>query len=273
MAAPTIQLRPSPTLQPFVTQFWWSEAAACAPGSREHVLPTGQMHLVFRLRGPPLRVFAGEQDTQGQVINDPVVGGARSGFYAKEIGASVVSLGAQLRPGAALLLFGVSAAELAGRHTSLCDLWGAGGRSVLEQISAANSPQQQLAALERLLVARLPPMKCLHPAVAKALATARDSRIDELVRSSQYSHRGFIALFKQATGLAPKRYARVMRFQRLLAALRASPTPTLAELACTTGYSDQAHMTREFLEFAGMTPMQYLQRSPAAPHHVALSHR
>jgi len=270
MAATTIQLRPAAALQPLVKQLWWSESPARAPGSREHVLPTGQMHLVFRLSGPALRVFAGREGLQERVMHDPVLGGARSGFYAKELGAPVVSIGAQLQPGAAQLLFGVSAAELAERHTSLCDLWGTQARSAWEQISEARGPQRQLAMLQALLAARLPAMKGLHPAVAKALAMARGHRIEEMVRASSYSHRGFIAIFRQATGLSPKRYARLMRFQQLLAALHGCPASTLTELALAAGYSDQAHMTREFREFAGVTPAQYRQPLPASPHHVPL---
>ncbi len=270
MVNATINMIPSPQLQPFVRQLWRSEAMDSPPGSREHVLPTGHMHLVFRLSGPALRVFADEQGEQGQVLQGPVIGGARSGFYAKELGSSVISIGAQLRPGAAQRLFGVSAAELAERHTLLCDLWGARAHSVADQMQAASKPAQQLQMLEKLLLAQLRPMKGLHPAVANALSLAHQSKVEEWVRTSQYSHRGFIALFKQATGLSPKRYARLMRFQKLLNHLRSAPDAALAELAFVAGYSDQAHMNREFREFAGVTPMQYRLQMPAASHHVAL---
>lgn len=264
---------PTPALQPFVRQLWWSEATASQPGSREHVLPTGQMHLVFRLAGPMLRIFAGDHDMQGQAMQGPVVGGARSSFYAKELSEPVVSLGVQLRPGAAQLLFGVSAAELAERHTLLSDLWGKRAQSTLDQLCSLHDPQQQLIALEKQLQAQLHPIKAMHPAIAQTLAAPQGCSVQELVRNSQYSHRGFIAVFKQATGLSPKRYARLMRFQQLLACLRAASASTLAELALMAGYSDQAHMTREFRAFSGVTPMQYLQRMPAAAHHVPLGQR
>jgi AraC-like DNA-binding protein len=94
-----------------------------------------------------------------------------------------------------------------------------------------------------------------------------------LVHRSGYSHRRFIAIFEQAIGLSPKRYARLMRFQKLLAAFRTWPGRTLTELALLTGYSDQAHMTREFREFAGVTPMQYRRRLPAWTHHFTPAKR
>lgn len=273
MTATTLQLIPSPVLQPFVQQLWWSETSGSPKGAREYVLPTGQMHLVFRLSGPALRVFKGDHDLQGQVMRDPVVGGVRSSFYIKQLGAPVISIGVQLRPGAAQTMFGVSAAELAGRHTSLRDLWGSRAQVVFDRLATASTPQQQLRVLQSLLAQRLPSVKGLHPAVAQALAAGHDQRVEDLVRDSRYSHRGFISIFRQATGLSPKRYARLMRFQKLLAALRACPEDRLAELALLTGYSDQAHMTREFRDFAGLTPMQYRQQSPLALYHVPLVRR
>jgi AraC-like DNA-binding protein len=60
-----------------------------------------------------------------------------------------------------------------------------------------------------------------------------------------------------------------MRFQTLLAMLRTQPNSTLTDLAFMTGYSDQAHMSREFREFAGITPMQYRLQAPMSQNHVS----
>ncbi len=263
---------PRPALRPFIGQMWASTSAAQAAGTREHVLPTGQMHMVFRLAGPPLRMYADAADTVGRVIAAPVLGGARSSFYIKDISGPVMSVGVQLLPGAAQALFGVSAAELAGGHVVLSDLWGGTADSLLQQLSDASDPGRQLAVLESVLAANLRGAPVLHPAVAQALAAcAHPGRIDTMVRDSRYSHRGFIALFRQATGMSPKRYARLLRFQTVLAALRRKPGGSLAALAHQAGYSDQAHMTREFREFAGITPSDYRQLAPAAANHVALA--
>jgi len=262
-----LSIAPGAALSPFIHKLWVSASRAQPPGAREHVLPTGQMHLVFRLSGPPLRI-----DGDGSAIKGPVVGGARAGYYVKEVGAPVLSVGAQLLPGASQALFGVSAAELAGRHTLLADLWGAHADSVLQQLSEHTDPCAQLVLLEALLAARLPRVHGLHPGVAQVLGNvAHQWRVEDMVRASQYSHRAFIALFRQATGLSPKRYARLMRFQQLLAALRRAPAASLSELALAGGYSDQAHMQREFREFAGVTPMQYRVLAPDAAHHVAIA--
>ncbi|HKX26175.1 MAG TPA: DUF6597 domain-containing transcriptional factor, partial [Blastocatellia bacterium] len=163
---------PQPALRPFVKTLWVSDQTGLQRSpqfDREHVLPTGEMHLVFRLSDPPLRLFENAEDTRGRVLRHAVVGGVRSTFYVREISSPGVAVGAQLLPGAAELLFGAPAGELAERHTLLDDLWSRGAGSAREQLLEAGSPEVRLEVLESILAARLPAMRGLHPAVAQAL--------------------------------------------------------------------------------------------------------
>jgi AraC-like DNA-binding protein len=229
------------------------------------------MHLVFRLSDQPLRIFDDADDVKGRIIGPAVVGGARSTFYVREISKPACSAGVQLLPGASELLFGVPADELAERHTLLDDLWGQSAKSAREQLLEAGSREQRMDVLVSLLVARLPAVRGLHPAVAQALEqfwTTTDVR--RVVKASGYSHRQFIALFSRAVGLTPKLYCRVIRFQNALKDTAANPSVSWVDLAVDVGYSDQPHFTREFREFAGLTPEQYRKVSPTLTHHVPL---
>jgi hypothetical protein len=114
---------PCPALRPFVRQLWvGTTPLADAPG-REHVLPSGDMHLVVRPAGEPVRLF-GDGNRPGVDIGSSVVGGIRTAFYAKEVPSQVQSVGVTFHPVAAYALFGCPADELTGRHTSLQELWG-----------------------------------------------------------------------------------------------------------------------------------------------------
>src|SRR5688572_22700531 len=126
---------PCPALRPYV-RLVWAGAAAPALGLapyREHVLPTGCMHLALRVGGPPLRLFDGMADTEGRTVGHAVVGGARAGYYVREAGLPGWSVGAQLEPGAAAVLFGAGADALAECHTSLDALWGRDCALLLER--------------------------------------------------------------------------------------------------------------------------------------------
>ena len=249
-----LTLPPLPELRSCIESVWASDAAT-RPGSREHVLPSGRMHLAVRLQGGAVRLFADAADRIGTCIGDAVVAGARAGYYIKDMAVPARSVGVVLRPGAALALFGVSAAELHGSHVALDDLWGEDAQQLRERLHEASDPRAQLDVLQAMLLARHRAPRALHPSVAQALLRMEgDTDIGSLVEGADLSHRHFIARFRDATGLSPKRYARVLRFRRLLRAFAAAPAQPWLVHALDAGYSDQSHCIREFREFAGTTP-------------------
>jgi len=65
------------------------------------------------------------------------------------------------------------------------------------------------------------------------------------------------SVFRQQVGVTPKRYARIVRFDRALALL-SRPGASLTRVALDAGYYDQPHMNAEFRELAGLTPRQFL---------------
>lgn len=263
---------PRAPLRPFVKILWVmdeTQEARSIKADREHVLPTGDMHLVFRLSDRPLRLFDNVADAYGRTLGHAIVGGVRTTFYVREISEPAFSVGAQLNPGAAGVLFGMPADELAERHTRLDDLWGSSAALAREQLLDARGSEQQLDMLESVLASRLPKVKGIHPAVAQALEqfTTTDS-VRDVVSQSGYSHRRFIALFGREVGLTPKLYCRVRRFRRALERAAADPSVSLVDLALEAGYADQSHLSREFKEFSGVTPGEYREISPSFAHHV-----
>ncbi len=267
-----LRVAPSPALRPFVRQLW-AIASDGRAVRREHVLPTGCMAIAIRVTGPALRLFRDPDDFTGQVVGHAVVGGARVGHYVREAGAAGLSVGAQLEPGAAGALFGEAADALAQRHTRLEDLWGAGATSLRDQLAEAPTARAALATFDAWLLARVPTVRGVHPGVAESLLRLRaGATVADAVAASGLSHRHLIARFREATGLAPKQHARVLRLQRALEALQ-RPGRALCDVALEAGYSDQAHFSRDFHVFAGMTPGQWRQAAPENAHHVAAPRR
>lgn len=262
---------PHPALRAYVAQVWASDAAPAAFDTprREHALPTGCAHLVFRLSDAPLRIAAAK-DTRWQALGPAMLGGPRSRYYQRELAAPSASVGALLLPGATLALFGVPADEFAECHAPLDVLWGAEAARLHARLAEAGDADARLAFLEDALLARLPAAPRVHPGVAAFLATAQPGdAIADAVRASGMSHRHFIRAFSAAAGLTPASWLRLRRFRQALDALHRSSLP-LAALAYRSGYADQAHFCRDFAEFAGMTPSAYRARAPRAASHVPI---
>jgi AraC-like DNA-binding protein len=74
--------------------------------------------------------------------------------------------------------------------------------------------------------------------------------------------RHLTTLFHREVGRSPKTVARLIRFERATAqitgSVRCGATADLAAVAANTGYSDQAHLTREFTQFAGVPPRRWI---------------
>jgi transcriptional regulator GlxA family with amidase domain len=66
--------------------------------------------------------------------------------------------------------------------------------------------------------------------------------------------------FRREFGMAPKLFARVARFDRAVELLRRDRVASLAQVAVDCAYADQAHLTREFCEFAGSPPAAFQRR-------------
>jgi AraC-like DNA-binding protein len=265
--------KPRLALRPFVQKVWaFDPCAQRAPLHRglERVLPTGGMHVVIRLSPAPVTLFDDATGANPRVVGHCLVGGARSAFYVRSVAEPSHSVGAQLQPGAAFALFGVSAADLAERHTPLEELWGREAAHVRERLATAGSLEAQLELFETILTARLSDAPVLHPATADALARfAAGARVADVVRHSGYSHRAFITMFRAAVGLTPKTFCRVRRFQRAIERI-GRERASLADLAASTGFADQAHLSREFAAFSGVSPAAYRTVSPDAPNHLPI---
>jgi AraC-like DNA-binding protein len=98
--------------------------------------------------------------------------------------------------------------------------------------------------------------------IAEAVETlqrAPSTGVSELADSMRISRRTLDRDFMRYTGLTPGEFARINRYQAAHAAIREGAL-ALSDIAVLSGYSDQAHMTREFRRLAGLTPRRKRNR-------------
>jgi AraC-like DNA-binding protein len=82
-------------------------------------------------------------------------------------------------------------------------------------------------------------------------------RIATIAGRLEWSRKHLSQRFQEEIGLPPKTLARMLRFNRLLHLATRTMAPDWADLAVECGYADQAHLTREFTEFAGTSPTRW----------------
>jgi AraC-like DNA-binding protein len=84
------------------------------------------------------------------------------------------------------------------------------------------------------------------------------------------SSRQFERRFTQAVGITPKLFCRIQRFQRVFPILE-NEHSGWADAAVRCGYYDQAHLIRDFREFAGKPPIALLEKETDLARHFLQS--
>ncbi len=169
-----------------------------------------------------------------------------------------------LTPPAARLIFGMPMSEISGRVVSLDALLGREGRELSERVRSLCSWEDRFDALDAFLAARLRaaplPSKGLLWAWDRLILSGGLAPIADLASTLGWSHKRLIETFRDHIGLAPKTAARIARFDRLMARVAAATNPCWGDLAADCGYYDQSHLIRDFVQFTGSPPRDFLRR-------------
>lgn len=147
---------------------------------------------------------------------------------------------------------------LANRVVTLDDVLGASVRALLEELGNTPEWAARFRRLDRWLLTRLAegpqPAPAVQASMAAIEACGGAQSIGALATAEGISRKRLIRLFRENVGLAPKRVARLVRFERAFAMLLRRPDEGLAAIALDSGYSDQAHFNRDFRAMTGTTP-------------------
>jgi AraC-like DNA-binding protein len=256
--------KPKLPLSKFVDNFWLYEGRG-ATSDTERILPTGTFELAINLRQNELQFSDSHQPAKPTRFSGAVVSGAHGhGFTPVSLEAETLIVGVHFKPGGAFPFLGLPAGELANTHFDLETLWGEAARRLRERLCEATTAAERFRLIEEILLRRLGDGVDHHYAVSAGLEMFAQNEsgpcVREAARDLNLSQRRFIQIFKAEVGITPKLFSRIQRFQKTRAVLQQNPPSNWTMLALDSGYCDQSHFIREFLEFSGVSPTDYLSR-------------
>jgi AraC-like DNA-binding protein len=162
----------------------------------------------------------------------------------------------RLRPGAAARWLGVPAHALADRAVPLEAFWGREARELAARLAEAPGREARRALVEAALLARAArvaePVRWVDAAVGMIVASGGRAPVRALAERIGASERRLERAFREHVGLAPKRFARIVRLGCARRALARGASQLEAALAA--GYHDQAHLHRDCRTLAGVPP-------------------
>jgi AraC-like DNA-binding protein len=149
------------------------------------------------------------------------------------------------------------------------DVSGSKVLSLYNQLQEARSWTKRMALVEAFLLQQLSPAAKRLSKIAVVSNLMLELRQQDTFNTMEtvatrygISARYMQQLFLQYTGLTPKLYHQINRFQNSLQLIRAANT-SLTSIAYECGYADQSHFIKEFKVFTGYTPSDYsIENSP-----------
>lgn len=155
------------------------------------------------------------------------------------------------------------------RMVPLTDVLGADLTAAHRSILGARDDARAVAATERFLRARRPPVDDDARLARRLMTRLHDDRellrVDQLLALSGLPMRALQRLFRRCVGLSPKAVIRRFRLAEAAEALAQRPEQSLTALAHALGYFDQSHFVRDFRAVVGRAPSRYARAQLTAP--------
>jgi AraC-like DNA-binding protein len=149
--------------------------------------------------------------------------------------------------------------SLANRVADLDDAFGMAADHINALLRAQSGDAEGVALFDTLLLARLGSSRpnSKRALLADQALRERPHDVDAFAAAANLPARTLVRFCHQLFGFSPKRLLRRQRFLDTLGLIRVTEQPQFSDLI-DEDYFDQAHFNREFREFMGLTPSQYL---------------
>jgi AraC-like DNA-binding protein len=232
--------KPPQAVERWVECTWSTETSAPVQGFA--VRPDGCMDLLYSASGLEMV-------------------GAMTRAQAYDLPSGSRAVGLRFRPGMARRFLGVAAEELTDRVLPLHDAWGARAHCLESRLAEAASIEECRVILLDAVAGGCRPLDPVQRAIEAMTQANGEVDIEWAADQATLSPRQFRRRCLEESGLTPKHLARVLRFRR--ACRLAERGESWLRVAAEAGYFDQAHLIRDFHEFAGVTPMSVFSKTTA----------
>lgn len=251
----------------FLVKCYWSlEVPAEVPPQKQRIVPDGCMEMIFIL-GDDIRRYTSEHEliVQPRAI---VVGQITEPFIIEPTGY-VHCFAARFYPYGFANLVDMPVKDLANKETPIAGLFGEAPATVLEQqIIAATDNEERIKILEAFFLERFQHKSMIDSIVTNtidALLAAKGSTpINTLLKNDPARRRQLERKFHKQVGLSPKQLGKIIRIQAALKLLLSRQNESLTHIAYESEYFDQAHFIRDFKDFTGINPKDFLDNNNLA---------
>lgn len=252
---------PHPDLASLVKCYWTLEIPADKDAQRQRIIPDGCIEMIFIL-GDDVKRFTSEDD----YIIQPramVLGQTIDPFFVEPTGY-VYSFAVRFYPYGFTCFTTTSLNGLANKETPLSQLFGEREASELKQnIIRAKETRKRIEVVEEFLLNKLKSKDVVDNIVKSTVEVLFDSGgsapINSILNNDLSKKRQLERKFLKQVGISPKQLSKVIRLQTALRMVLSRQSESLTKIAYESDYYDQAHFIKDFREFTGTIPKEFLE--------------
>lgn len=252
--------QPHSDLVTIVKCYWTLEVPAQQDTQRQLILPDGCVDMCFTL-GDDIKRYTSDDDYIIQP-RQMLLGQITEQFYIEPTGY-VNTFAIRFYPYGFANFIDSPLNELANKETPLSELFGdEKAEQLSHEIIQANTTDERIDIAERFLTDRLNDKTTIDNIVKStidAMLLSKGSKpLIAILKDDLTKRRQLERNFVKQIGLSPKQLSKVIRLQATLQMLLNQTTETLTDIAYENEYYDQAHFIKDFKEFTGITPKEFL---------------
>ncbi len=252
--------QPHPDLESLVKCYWTLEVPAEDDSQRQRIIPDGCIEMAFIL-GDDIKRYISEDE----FILQPramVLGQTIEPFYIEPVGY-VNTFAVSFYPYGFANFITQPIKNLVNKETSIALLFGEISATELERkiLQAANT-MERIEFIEEFLFEKLNGKttidKVVKTTIDTLLSTNGSAPINKILKQDLSKRRQLERKFVKQIGLSPKQLGKVIRLQTALKMLLNEEAENLTSIAYESEYYDQAHFIKDFKEFTGISPREFL---------------
>jgi AraC-like DNA-binding protein len=171
-------------------------------------------------------------------------------------------------PGAMYRLTGMPSTEIHNEYIDATSVFGNQLHHVNEMLAEAKDYSSMIRVADdfvrKLIKSPKKNKRPLDDAFSLLLA-AENCSVDKIARQSFLSVRQLERQFKERTGVTPKLYERIIRFDKAFRLKNSQPGFDWLRIAVECGYHDYQHLSKAYKDFTGLTPTGFHAMEEKAP--------
>lgn len=249
-----IKKKPNPCLSEFVKEYWYVHWQNASPISLSNT-PTPEEAICFFPRNLPYASTNGEfvKTTDTFIIRQST---SRIDMLTPN---DYIMFKIIFQTGGFYRLFGIPMSLFTDVHTETISVLGNNVKLLREQITNAISFEEMAGFADMFFIDKLKTVKIYkHPIdiVINQKGILQNS-LDKLASDACISKRQFERKFFERTGVNPKLYQRILKFNEAMKIKKKAPKLSWIDITYMVGYYDQMHLLRDFKQFTSIIPCKF----------------